>query len=185
MTAGQGSTKIHITGAACSGVSTLGAALSDSLSLPLIDIDDYFWLPAEVPFSSKRPVGERVELIRAAQGKTGWVLAGSLDGWGDALVEKADLIVFLTAPTPVRLARLKRREIARFGPRIGPGGDMETIHSGFLDWAARYDEPGFIGRSRARHEAWLEDQSARILRLPGTRPVESLTEEVLTALARA
>ena len=183
MSVGPGRVKIHVTGAACSGVTTLGAALAEALGVPLVDTDEFFWLPAEPPFSQKRPAAERVELIAAAQGPAGWLLSGSLDGWGDPLIEDADLLVFLITPTPVRLARLKRRERARFGDRIGPGGDMEAIHRGFLDWAAQYDDPGFVGRSRARHEAWLGEQRAPVLRLSGTRPADALVAEVLAALA--
>jgi len=179
-----GSAKIHILGAACSGVTTLGASLAERLAIPLVDIDDYFWLPAEIPFSLKRPVAERISLIEEAKGPAGWILSGSLDGWGDDLVEDADLVIFLTTPTPVRLARLKRREAARFGERIAPGGDMETIHRGFMDWAAQYDTPGFMGRSRTRHEVWLEDQRAPVLRLSGTRPVDELTGVVLDSLGQ-
>lgn len=180
--AAKGNSKIHVTGASCTGVTTLGAALAEALSVPLIDTDDYFWLPTEPPFTGKRPAAERVALIRAAQGENGWVVSGSLDGWGDALIEQAELLVFLTAPTPVRLARLKRRERERFGDRIGPGGDMEGIHLGFMDWAAQYDMAGFIGRSRARHEAWLVEQPTPVLRLVGTGPVAEQVERVLEAL---
>jgi len=175
--------KVHITGASCSGVSTLGVALAETLAVPHLDTDDYFWLPTDPPFSEKRPVPERVDLIREAQGGAGWVLSGSLDGWGDELVDKADLVVFLATPTPVRLARLKRREHTRFGDRIGPGGDMEVLHRGFLTWSAQYDEPGFMGRSRARHEAWLAEVQGPVLRLFGTLPVVDLVNEVMQALA--
>ena len=66
--------------------------------------------------------------------------------------------------------------------RIEPGGDMHAIHTGFLDWASHYDDPGFTGRSRLRHEAWLADQTAPVLRLEGREPIDPLTNKVLQAL---
>ncbi|WP_306029742.1 AAA family ATPase [Stappia sp. MMSF_3263] len=179
------SPRIYITGASCAGVTTLGAALAARLSVPQFDVDAYYWLPTEPPFTQKRPPQERLRLIAAdmaeaekAKGR-GWVLTGSFDGWGDALVEDIDLIAFVTTPTPLRMERLKARERERFGDRIDPGGDMHEIHVAFADWASRYDEPGFSGRNRARHEAWLVAQTAPVLRLDGSRSVEELVEGVV------
>ena len=184
MTESDAIKRVHITGAACSGVTTLGRRVAEALGVRHVDTDDSFWLPTDPPFTEKRPIRERIALIRAAQGSNGWVISGSLDGWGDPLVENADVVVFLDAPTTLRLARLKRRERERFGARIGPGGDMEAIHASFLIWASQYDDPGFIGRSRSRHEAWLSERETPVLRLSGTRAPEALTGAVLAALGQ-
>jgi hypothetical protein len=80
------------------------------------------------------------------------------------------------------MARLMERERQRHGERIRPGGDMHEIHTAFADWASRYDEPEFSGRNRARHEAWLAQQSTPVLRVDGSRPVEELIETVLRAV---
>lgn len=175
--------RIHITGAACSGTTTLGARLAEVLGVPHLDTDTYYWRPTDPPYTDKHPVAERLALLREAAGEGPWVVSGSLDGWGDPLAKEADLIVFLTAPTALRLARLKSRERRRFGDRIGPGGDMEQIHASFLVWAAQYDDAGFAGRSRLRHETWLADQAAPVLRLDATQPIETMTEQVLARLA--
>lgn len=175
--------RIHITGASCTGTTTLGRLLAEALGLPLVDTDEFYWRPTELPYTSKRPVSERLALMRAAMGEDGWIISGSLDGWGDTLVADADLIVFLTAPMAVRLARLKARERRRFGGRIGPGGDMEHVHASFLVWAAQYDDAGFTGRSRLRHETWLAEQNVPVLELDGLRPPEDLAERVISALS--
>lgn len=174
--------RIHITGASCSGATTLGRLLADALGVVLVDTDDFYWLPTDTPYTSKRPVSERLQLIRTAIGDDGWVISGSLDGWGDSLVANADLIVFLSAPTAVRLARLKSRERRRFGDRIAPGGDMEHVHANFLVWSAQYEDAGFTGRSRLRHETWLAEQPVPVLELDALRPPEELAQRVLTAL---
>ncbi len=113
--------KVHVTGAAGAGVSTLGSALAAALGVQHLETDLFYWAPTDPPFTRSRPVEERVRLMRTAMGQGGWVLAGSADPWGDAVTAEAGLIVFLTCPTPLRLARLKRRERALFGDRIGTG----------------------------------------------------------------
>lgn len=174
--------RIHISGASGTGASTLGRALAEALGVPFIDTDDIYWMPTSPRFTTKRSVAERLRHLAAAQGAGGWIIAGSLSGWGDRAIAAADLIVFLTVPTAQRLARLRRRERLEHGDRILPGGDMARIHSEFINWAAQYDDPHFTGRSRVMHEAWLMEQTVPVLRLEGTRPVDALVAEVLAAI---
>ena len=175
--------RIYVTGAACAGVSTLGAVLAERLGIPQLDVDDFYWLPTDPPYSAKRAPEERVRLIRADQDRfQGWVMTGSFLGWGDALIRDAGLIVFVDTPTPVRLHRLDQREARRFGARIRPGGDMHAIHLSFRDWASRYDDPGFSGRSRAQHEGWLARQSIPVLRVDGQLSAQDLADQVLARI---
>ncbi|MCB1357711.1 MAG: adenylate kinase [Maritimibacter sp.] len=174
--------RIHITGAAGTGVSTLGLALAEALAVPFVDSDDAYWLPTDPRFTTKRPVPERLEVLREAQGAHGWVLAGSLCGWGDPAIAEADLIVFLSVSKAERIERLRRRESAWFGERIAPGGDMERIHAEFIAWAAQYDDPHFTGRSRVMHETWLMEQTVPVLWLDGTEPLDRLVVQVTESL---
>jgi len=176
--------KIYLLGASCSGVSTLGAMLAGQLAVPLLDVDDFYWMATDPPFTTKRPPEDRVRLIkdRQAQGE-GWVLSGSFIGWGDALIEEVDLVAFLFTPTPLRLQRLDRREALRHGERILPGGDMYQGHLAFRDWASRYDDPAFTGRNLAQHEHWLSRQSAPVLRLDGELDTALLSRTVTDALS--
>jgi len=178
----SGPPRIHVTGAAGAGVTTLGRALAAALDVPHLETDLSYWEPTDPPFTTARPVEARLRLIRDAMGTGGWVLAGSADPWGDPVVEEAGLIVFLTCPAPLRLARLKRRERALFGDRIGPGGDMERLHAGFMAWAEGYDDPYFGRRSLARHRNWLRGQRVPVIEMAGARPVEELVAEVVAAM---
>ncbi|MBR9650672.1 AAA family ATPase [Thalassovita aquimarina] len=171
--------RIYITGASGAGVTTLGQGLARALNLPHADVDDSYWLPTDPPFTQKRRVNDRLTLLRRALEHDGWVLSGSFDRWGDPLLSQVDLVLFVTAPTGIRLARLRARERARFGDRIEEGGDMAAIHAGFMAWAARYDDPGFSGRNRGRHEDWLQSLRYPVLRIDGTRPTEEQVKTVL------
>lgn len=177
--------RLHLTGASCSGVSTLGSALSQHFGVPQFDVDDFYWMPTDPPFTTKRPPQDRVTLVKAQQHQSnGWVLTGSCMGWGNAMLDDVDLILFLHTPTTIRMQRLDAREAARYGARIQPGGDMHVQHMAFRDWASRYDDPTFSGRNIAQHQEWLAEQSAPVLRLQGELPTAELMTQVTAVLAK-
>lgn len=177
------SLRIHITGASGSGTSTLGAALAARLDVPHFDTDDFFWVPSDPPYQVKRPIEERLSLMHAAlRPRRSWTLSGSVDAWGSSLAAYFDRVVFLIAPTEIRLARLKARELARFGAAsLAPGGAMHDNHEEFLIWAAAYDAGTHAGRSLPRHLAWLERLPCPVLRFSGLEPVDALVEKTLAA----
>jgi adenylate kinase family enzyme len=108
--------RIHITGASGAGVTTLGRALADALAIPHHDTDDYFWQPTSPPYQHNREKADRLRLMQEMfPGRDGWVLSGSLDGWGDPLIPYFDLVVFLQTAQTFRLNRLRGREATRFG----------------------------------------------------------------------
>ena len=176
--------RIHVTGASGCGVSTLGAALARRLGCAQFDTDDSYWKPTDPPYRESRPVAERLALIEAAidAATAGWVLSGSLDGWGDPLIPRFGQVVFLTAPTELRLQRLAERERRRYGAAIDPGGPLRAHHLDFMAYAAGYDTGVFTstltGRHLARHEAWLARLPCPVLRLDGAQPTEALVEMV-------
>ena len=171
---------IHIFGASGSGTSTLGRAVAERTGFRCMDTDDYYWLPAEPMYTLKRSIPERLALMeRDLDQAEGAVLSGSLVGWGDSLIPRFTLAVRLDTPTPVRMERLRRREYARNGERILPGGDLYEQSQAFLAWAARYDDGVPPVRSRALHDLWQRQLTCPLLILDGTRPLEELVETVL------
>ncbi len=110
-----------------------------------------------------------------------WVLSGSLMVWGDALIPRFDLVVYLYAPAATRLARLSVRERGRFGTALDPGGSLHLTHLNFMDWAAGYDTGAKGGRSLEGHRAWLAALPCAVLRLDGEEPTEALVHQTLLA----
>ena len=164
---------IHITGASGSGTSTLGAALAAELGVAHLEADDYYWLPTTPPFTSKRDRFERLScLVADMQAKKGAVVAGSVVDWGQEVENSFDLIVFLYVDAEVRVERLKRREIERFG----------SANPAFLEWAAQYDQGPPEGRSLAKHRAWFAARSCQVLELHGNH---SVGEQVAAVLKEA
>lgn len=165
--------RIHILGASGSGTTTLAAAISAKHGHRHLDTDDFFWLPTDPPFQTPRPRAARLELLEDALAQSSaWVLSGSLCGWGDPLIARFELIVFLAVPTEIRMLRLRARELTRYGrDAIAPGGRLHQAHVAFLEWAARYDHADATERSRTLHDGWLAAIRVPIVRLEGDRPV--------------
>ena len=177
--------RIHILGASGAGITTLGRALANALAIPHHDTDDYYWRPTASPYSEMRPPADRLRLMEELfLDRSAWVLSGSLVGWGDPIVPFFDLVVFLGAPTEVRLRRLRDREARRFGAdAVAPGGWRHQETEIFIEWASHYDDGSREGRSRRRHEAWLETLKCRVLRADGSRATADLIGEIVRALA--
>jgi adenylate kinase family enzyme len=175
--------RIHILGASGSGTSTLGTALARRLGVPHADSDSLYWLPTNPPYTTPRPPEQRQALLWQTLPMDGeWVFSGAATKWVAPLEAHYDLVVFLRLDPVERMARLRRREAARFGDRILPGGDMAAIHTAFIAWAEAYDTAGSLRHGLVTHEAWLADQPAPVLRLDTLAPVEDLVAAVLSRL---
>ena len=161
--------KIYITGASGSGTTTVGKLLSEELCIPHYDNDDIFWRHTEVPFSEKRSVEKRKEMLREIINREDhWIFTGSALKWGDLILLNSDLIIWLSCNSDVRIERLKKRESDRFGDRILPEGDMYENHLAFLDWAKKYDSGGLDMRSKQAEELWMQNADCDIIRLENT-----------------
>lgn len=175
--------RIHVLGASGSGSTTLGEALARRLGVPHADSDQFFWMPTDPPFTTRRSRSERLALLTRALPVDGdWVFSGSAIGWATHLEPAYDLIVFLRLDPAVRMERLRRREMARYGARIEPGGDMAAASAAFLRWAEAYETAGLTQRSLVVHEAWLSGQTADVARLDSAMGVEALVGAVLARL---
>ncbi|MCW4150026.1 AAA family ATPase [Halomonas sp. 18H] len=158
---------VLITGAAGSGTSTLGRALATELNAAFIEADDIYWLQTSPPFKEKRTIEERRGLMLSSlHSHSSAVVAGSVMEWGSQIEDAFDLVVFLYVEAATRIKRLREREIHRYG----------AADPDFLEWAAQYDEGTAPGRSLARHRAWLEKRSCRVINLEGAMSVSEQIE---------
>jgi len=110
-----------------------------------------------------------------------WVLSGSICSWGDPVLAKFTLAVFLQLPNALRMERILNRERVRFGKRIAVGGDMHKAHMKFIDWASSYDHAVAPTRSLDLHEKWMKRLSCPILRLDSSVSVDELCDAVITS----
>lgn len=177
--------KIHIFGASGSGVSTLGKALSLNLLISFHDADDFYWKQTDPPFIEANPIDERKQLLKnAISANDSWVVSGTLVSWGDSIQNEFDFAVYLSVPTEERISRVKKREAERFAARIEVGGDMHAGHLKFLDWAAQYEEGYMGGRSKAKHEAWMQTLKCPVLRIAGIVNTQESMTMILEFISR-
>ena len=102
------------------GTTTLARAVADAWAVPHADADDYFWLPTDPPYVTKRPEADRLALMEQVfLPREAWVVSGSMLSWGDTVVERCDAVVFLTLDTEERMRRLEARERIRRQSRAG------------------------------------------------------------------
>ena len=108
--------RIHVTGNAGAGKTTLAIALGQALDLPVFHLDSIVWQAGW----RKTPPGDRdrqeAELIE----RQAWVI----DGVSDQVRGAADLVVFLDVPRNRCLGRVFRRNLPylfRSRPGLPPG----------------------------------------------------------------
>lgn len=171
-------TRLHILGASGSGTTTLARAITRNHAAPAYDVDDVYWLPTNPPYTTKRPIPERIHILKEQLASDEWVLSGSLCGWGDTFRPRFTHVVFLRLDNSLRLERLRQREHERYGERIDPGGDMRKLHEDFIAWCNLYETAGMEVRSLFLHRAWLASLLCPVLELRSEQPVEQLVGEV-------
>jgi hypothetical protein len=178
--------RIHIFGASGSGTTTLAKTLADILDVPHYDTDNYFWIQTNPPFQLIRERAERQELLRQVLTKSdSWVLSGSLCGWGDFAIPMFDLVVFLWIPSTIRMQRLEKREVTRYGSGIeDPNDPRYQGYHDFLDWAAAYDAGGLDIRSKSNHEEWIAALPYPVLRIEGDRTIKENMKAILDEVLR-
>lgn len=175
--------KIHVFGAAGSGVTSLGRYLAHQLNVPYFDSDDYYWEKSEPPFTVRRNPDERDQRLgEALAGCQHWILGGSVISWGEAWLSAFDLAVFVWTPPEVRLARLQQREYDRYGDVIFTDSVRRQQHQEFLQWASTYDDNTARGRTLAAHQAWMQKLHCPLIIIADTASVAERVDLVLAKL---
>lgn len=171
--------KIHIFGASGVGSTTQGKDLSAVLNIPYFDTDSYFWESSDPPFTIKRDPAKRNELLKADLAKEeSYIVGGSLVSWGEEWLKTFDLAVFLYVPPEIRLERLRKRELERYGNIIQTDPERKKLHDEFMEWAALYDQDT-PRRSLAVHEAWMEKLNCPVLAIEGDLSIAERRERML------
>ncbi len=138
-----------------SGKSTLAKAVANALGLRFLDIEDYYFPPAEPPFSVERDKSEIARLLRQDALSGGFVFASvSPDGYGiDDLISA---VFWLEVPLDVRLKRIRARHLERFGERVLSGGDMFENCEAFIKMCENRDPSERMARAMLPEKPFLE-----------------------------
>ena len=173
---------IILLGPSGSGKTTLGKLVAERLGTAFLDIDDYIWKKdTEIPYTVMYTKAEKISRLMEAAEKAGeFVMAGSMNSFHEHFDPFFLLAVYLTAEEKLRVSRIHDRELAEFGSRILPGGDMFEAHQAFLRDSADYDH-GAASCSSKQHELWLSQLTCPVLRLDGGEKLEKNAGIIITA----
>lgn len=160
--------KILIFGASGSGTTTLGEQLAERTGFVHLEVDDYYWRATEPPFQEKVPLAERTEkLTKDFKKYADVIVVGSLVNWGEQWERAFDLAVFIYLDPEIRMARLEKREFDRYGDKLLTDRQTQHRSAEFKQWAKKYDDPDFTGRSFQVHNDWMKRLNCPVLRIAG------------------
>lgn len=121
--------RIMIIGSSCSGKTTLGRRLGQTLNIKHIDLDDLNWLPGWQE-SSKDDL--RAKIRNEIQGIDSWVISGGYSQTWDITMPLATHVIFPDIAYPILLQRLLRRTFRRvFFKEPCCGGNIERFSNFF------------------------------------------------------
>ena len=167
---------IIVFGANGSGKTTLARELARILDFKHIDIEDYAFEEAKIPYSKPRPRNECINLMLAVIGKHGKFVFSTCTGdWGDIIPQYYKFAVFLTAPHGLRMERVKKRTRDKHGERIGEGGDMYEHTQKFFDFVAT--------RPLSKIEQWTQTLNCSIINVDGAIDWRINAEKIAFAIS--
>tara|TARA_R110001592_G_scaffold127930_1_gene339922 strand:+ start:3107 stop:3667 length:561 start_codon:yes stop_codon:yes gene_type:complete len=175
--------KVLIFGASGSGTTTLGKEIEKNTDFIHLDVDDYYWKKTEPPFQEKIALSERNENLKTDFEKyENIIISGSMVSWGKEWETLFDLVIFIRLKDKIRIERLQKREIERYGRKLLTDKKTHEDSQAFLEWAKQYENPNFDGRSLQVHNDWIEFLDCKVLRIDGEGELKSKTEKILTEI---
>lgn len=136
------------------GKSTFARELGRRTGLPVIHLDEHFWLPGwtETP----RPDWRRKQSDLLAGDR--WIVDGNYGATFDVRFDRADTVIVLDLPRVTCLAGALRRTLRNWGTAVQAEGCPERIDPAFLRWIWNYrtNSRPRLDAALARHEAALE-----------------------------
>ncbi len=174
---------IHVMGASGSGTTTIGNLIADKFGFDILESDFYKWEQTNPPFQKMRSDEESNKiLIDKIKSSKNLVIAGSLHS-NPIAFEYIDIIFYLFAPTPVRMARIEKRDVDSGRNSRLAGGEVEKEYLEFLWWVENYDVLGFEGRSRKSQQYVMKNcKNAKTYMIDTDRPIEQIMQEITKIL---
>lgn len=108
--------RVAIVGSGGVGKSTFAEGLGRRTGIPVIHLDQHFWIPNWVPTPREEWAGVQVGLLA---GKS-WIADGNYGGTLDVRLSRADTVIVLTLPKWRCTWRALKRSLLRRGQEIQP-----------------------------------------------------------------
>ena len=154
-----------------SGKTTLGRELARVLDFWFMDIEDYHFEKSEIPYTAERSREDCLSLMLSdIKRYRSFVISAVTGDFGDEIMSYYKLAVYLTAPTDVRIARVKKRAYERYGNRVCEGGDMYEQNARFIDFAS--------SRTTANIDNWAKTLICPVLQIDGLTDIKTNAENI-------
>jgi adenylate kinase family enzyme len=153
------------------GKTTLARELARLLGYKHMDIEEYCFLPSDIPYTRPRPQDACNALMLAdIQKHPHFVLSAVIGDFGEEILRRFDLAVLLSVPKEIRMARINQREIDKYGNRVLEGGDLYEQQKRFHAFAA--------ARPTDYAAQWAKTLTCPVLCIDGTRDVHETAQEI-------
>lgn len=119
--------RIMVIGCCGAGKSTFSKRLQNKTQLPLIHLDQQFWLPNWTEPNKK----QWAEKVRELAAKPSWIIDGNYNGTIDIRLKQAEAVILLDKPTWICLYRVMKR-IVQYYDKVRP--DMPEGCKERWDW---------------------------------------------------
>ncbi len=172
------SLRIAIIGNSGSGKSHLARRIVADLGVPLVDVDEIFWLPTG--FHAKRPAEEVDRLVAELRSGRAWVVEGVFGDLVTRVLDLADLLIWLDLPWKVCEASLLER------------GSVSSMHMGaaeaeesfqkLLAWSSEYWTRTDL-RSHVGHKQMYDDFPGQKRRFTVRREVDAYPDSLRNQVA--
>lgn len=147
-----------------SGKSTLGKELASVLKYKHMDIEDYFFIESDIPYTKQRTTQEYLRLmLEDIKKHDKFVLSAVKGDFGADISSLYKLGVFIDVPYDIRIKRVEQRSIDKFGDRVKVGGDMYESEKEFLEFVK--------SRNIENVEKWSDTLDCTIIRVDGTNDI--------------
>lgn len=162
-----------------SGKSTLGPELARLLGYKHMDIEDYYFIESEIPYTNQRSREDVIKLMSDdIKNHNNFVLSALKGDFDEEIISFYEFGVFIDAPKEIRIERLKQRSINKFGDRVKKGGDMYHSELKFIEYAKT--------RTLDNIEEWSKSITCPIIRVNGMKAIREnanfIIEEYLKIL---
>ena len=156
-----------------SGKSSLGKIVAEKLGFPYFDVDDYIWKKdTSAPYTQMYSKAEKIRLLKSGiEPYEHFVMAGSMSSFHQAFDDNFEMMVFLYAEPEIRLRRVHKRAMERFGKRILEGGDLYESHQKILESNRRYESDS--SPNLGEQKEWMKSLPCVKIELDGGRSLES------------
>lgn len=171
--------RIQLIGGSGTGKSTLAKYTAAQLGIKWIDTDSYLW--KDESFTENHPLEKRLVLYQQDMAETdSYVVSGSIFAWHPQGFQERDLLVFLSIDEPVRMERLRKREMHRNNGENAWLDADGAFTNDFIEWCKTYwtaTDKEMIGTYAAQSYE-LSLTNCPVLKLDSSRSVEELYEEI-------